>query len=87
MQKVIPKWARGGLVLVCERCFKERIPEEDPDVAERDRRLSSAQLAQGSAQSRRALGRDTRDEHELHGCLRARTRDGLRSIRATASRR
>ncbi|HLY02867.1 MAG TPA: hypothetical protein VKR56_10310 [Candidatus Cybelea sp.] len=35
MQKVNPKWARGGLVLVCERCFKERIPEEDPEVAER----------------------------------------------------
>ena len=35
MQKVSPKWARGGLVLVCERCFKERIPEEDPEVAER----------------------------------------------------
>jgi predicted metal-binding protein len=35
MQKVSPKWVRGGLVLVCERCFKERIPEEDPEVAER----------------------------------------------------
>ena len=35
MQQVKPKWARGGLVLVCERCFKERIPEEDPEVAER----------------------------------------------------
>jgi predicted metal-binding protein len=35
MQKVSPKWARGGLVLVCERCFKERIPGEDPEVAER----------------------------------------------------
>ncbi|HXB83364.1 MAG TPA: hypothetical protein VNU22_08460 [Candidatus Acidoferrum sp.] len=35
MQKVSPKWARSGLVLVCERCFKERIPEEDPQVAER----------------------------------------------------
>ncbi len=35
MQMVSPKWARGGLVLVCERCFKERIPEEDPEVAER----------------------------------------------------
>lgn len=23
----------SGLVLVCERCFKERIPEEDPDKA------------------------------------------------------
>jgi predicted metal-binding protein len=35
MQKVSPKWARGGLVLVCERCFKERIPEEDPETAQR----------------------------------------------------
>lgn len=35
MQKVNPKWLRAGLVLVCERCFKERIPEEDPDVAAR----------------------------------------------------
>ena len=23
----------SGLVLVCERCFKERIPEEDPEIA------------------------------------------------------
>ena len=23
----------SGLVLVCERCYKERIPEEDPDKA------------------------------------------------------
>lgn len=35
MQDVTPKWLEKGLVLVCERCFKERIPEEDPDVAER----------------------------------------------------
>ena len=35
MQDVKPKWLGSGLVLVCERCFKERIPEEDPDVAER----------------------------------------------------
>lgn len=33
MQPVKPKWLGKGLVLVCERCFKERIPEEDPDVA------------------------------------------------------
>jgi predicted metal-binding protein len=33
MQNVKPKWLQSGLVLVCERCFKERIPEEDPDVA------------------------------------------------------
>jgi len=35
MQDVKPKWIAKGLVLVCERCFKERIPEEDPDVAAR----------------------------------------------------
>ncbi len=35
MQQVKPKWQGSGLVLVCERCFKERIPEEDPEVAER----------------------------------------------------
>lgn len=35
MQDVSPKWLAKGLVLVCERCFKERIPEEDPDVAAR----------------------------------------------------
>jgi predicted metal-binding protein len=33
VQDVKPKWLGAGLVLVCERCFKERIPEEDPDVA------------------------------------------------------
>ena len=35
MQPVKPKWLESGLVLVCERCFKERIPEETPDVAAR----------------------------------------------------
>jgi predicted metal-binding protein len=34
MQPVKPKWLGSGLVLVCERCFKERIPEEAPEVAE-----------------------------------------------------
>jgi predicted metal-binding protein len=33
MQPITPKWTNSGLVLVCERCFKERIPEEDPDKA------------------------------------------------------
>lgn len=33
MQEVTPKWERGGVVLVCERCFKERIPEESPETA------------------------------------------------------
>ncbi len=31
MQPIKPKWSDSGLVLVCERCTKERIPEEDPD--------------------------------------------------------
>ena len=35
MQEVKPKWLGSGLVLVCERCAKERIPEEDPDIAAR----------------------------------------------------
>jgi len=35
MQDVNPEWLERGLVLVCERCFKERIPEEAPDVAEK----------------------------------------------------
>lgn len=35
MQDVKPKWLKSGLVLVCERCFKERIPEETPEIAER----------------------------------------------------
>ena len=33
MQSVTPKWTQSGIVLVCERCSKERIPEEDPDKA------------------------------------------------------
>lgn len=33
MQPITPKWTQSGLVLVCERCFKERIPDEDPDKA------------------------------------------------------
>ena len=35
MQEVKPKWLTSGLVLVCERCYKERIPEETPDIAEK----------------------------------------------------
>jgi predicted metal-binding protein len=35
MQPVKPKWLGRGLVLVCERCTKERIPEEDPEIAEK----------------------------------------------------
>src|SRR5579864_1083490 len=33
MQPIKPKWMSSGVVLVCERCFKERIPEEDPEKA------------------------------------------------------
>ena len=33
MQPVKTKWQAAGLVLVCERCFKERIPEETPEKA------------------------------------------------------
>ncbi|MDE2480953.1 MAG: (2Fe-2S) ferredoxin domain-containing protein [bacterium] len=35
MQPVKPKWLQSGLVLVCERCSKERIPEEAPEIAAR----------------------------------------------------
>jgi predicted metal-binding protein len=35
MQDVKAKWQSSGLVLVCERCFKERIPEEAPEIAEK----------------------------------------------------
>ncbi|HVS45129.1 MAG TPA: (2Fe-2S) ferredoxin domain-containing protein [Verrucomicrobiae bacterium] len=35
MQQVKPKWLNSGLVLVCERCSKERIPEESPEIAAR----------------------------------------------------
>ncbi|HEY5258365.1 MAG TPA: hypothetical protein VIJ12_08275 [Candidatus Baltobacteraceae bacterium] len=35
MQDVKPKWLNSGLVLVCERCSKERVPEEDPETAAR----------------------------------------------------
>jgi predicted metal-binding protein len=35
MQDVQPKWLARGLVLVCQRCFQERIPDEDPEVAAR----------------------------------------------------
>ena len=35
MQQVTSKWLESGLVLVCERCSKERIPDEDPEIAAR----------------------------------------------------
>lgn len=34
MQSVKPKWLESGLVLVCERCYKQRIPEETPELGE-----------------------------------------------------
>jgi hypothetical protein len=33
VQPVKPKWLDAGLVLVCERCSTERIPEEAPEIA------------------------------------------------------
>jgi len=33
MQPVKTKWQKSGLVLVCERCYKERIPEDAPEMA------------------------------------------------------
>jgi len=33
MQPVKTKWQKSGLVLVCERCYKERIPEDTPEIA------------------------------------------------------
>ena len=35
MREVNPKWTQGGLVLVCERCSKQRLPEEEPEIAAR----------------------------------------------------
>lgn len=35
MQKVKPKWRESGAVLVCEKCYKQRIPEETPEIAAR----------------------------------------------------
>ena len=33
MQEVKPKWLDRGLVLVCQKCSAERIPEESPELA------------------------------------------------------
>ncbi|MHB8145829.1 MAG: hypothetical protein ACYDGM_01035 [Vulcanimicrobiaceae bacterium] len=35
MQNVQPKWLESGAVLICEKCYKLRIPDETPDVARR----------------------------------------------------
>ena len=35
MKSVTPKWEELGAVLVCERCYRERIPDETPEIAER----------------------------------------------------
>jgi predicted metal-binding protein len=34
VQPVKAKWQQSGLVLVCEKCYKERIPDEAPEIAE-----------------------------------------------------
>jgi predicted metal-binding protein len=33
MQPVKPLWLESGAVLVCEKCYKQRIPEETPEIA------------------------------------------------------
>jgi hypothetical protein len=33
MKPAFPRWKSSALILICERCFKERIPLEDPDKA------------------------------------------------------
>jgi hypothetical protein len=35
MKPVEPRWRESGAVLVCEKCYKTRIPEEIPELAER----------------------------------------------------
>jgi predicted metal-binding protein len=35
VQPVKTTWQQSGLVLVCEKCYKERIPDESPDTAAR----------------------------------------------------
>jgi predicted metal-binding protein len=35
VQPVKTKWQQSGLVLVCEKCYKERIPDESPETAQR----------------------------------------------------
>ncbi len=35
VKPVTPPWAESGAVLVCEKCYRVRIPEETPEIAER----------------------------------------------------
>lgn len=35
MKSVTPKWSASGAVLVCQKCYRERIPDETPEIAER----------------------------------------------------
>ncbi len=35
MKPVSPRWRESGAVLVCEKCYKSRIPDETPEIAER----------------------------------------------------
>jgi predicted metal-binding protein len=35
MKPSAPQWHESGAVLVCEKCYKTRIPEETPELAER----------------------------------------------------
>ncbi len=35
MKSVEPRWRESGAVLVCEKCYRTRIPEEMPELAER----------------------------------------------------
>ncbi len=35
MQEVTPPWLRSGVVLVCDKCSRTRIPEESPEIAAR----------------------------------------------------
>lgn len=35
VKSVTPKWSESGAVLVCEKCYRVRIPDETPEIAER----------------------------------------------------
>lgn len=35
MKSVTPKWEASGAVLVCQKCYRERIPDETPEIAQR----------------------------------------------------
>jgi hypothetical protein len=83
VQPVKPKWLDAGLVLVCERCSTERIPEEAPEVAARlagfnlrdwlkstlkaDGRWGPIRVVSTSCQDVCALGRVTVTIEPQHG--------------------